>query len=93
MEVSPLWLQAMLLTFVVGFAIMGYLALEAHSEHAPVPGRVVNESGRLIGVARAAPPLLSITGSNGYKLGQEPAVTYRLAGQFVAGRAPAGDCP
>jgi nitric oxide reductase subunit B len=48
MEVSPLWLQAMLLTFVVGFAILGYLALRAHSEHAPVPGRVVDESGRLL---------------------------------------------
>jgi nitric oxide reductase subunit B len=46
MEVSPLWLQAMMLTFLVGFAIMGYLALKAHSEHAPVPGRVVDESGR-----------------------------------------------
>jgi hypothetical protein len=46
MDVSPLWLQAMLLTFVVGFAILGYLALRAHSDHAPVPGRVVDESGR-----------------------------------------------
>jgi nitric oxide reductase subunit B len=48
MEVSPLWLQAMLLTFVVGFAILGYLALRVHSEHAPVPGRVVDETGRLL---------------------------------------------
>ena len=37
MDVSPLWMQAMLLTFVVGFAILGYLALRAHSDHAPVP--------------------------------------------------------
>src|SRR5262249_48315346 len=43
-----LWLQAMLLTFVVGFAILGYLALRVHSEHAPVPGRVVDEAGRLL---------------------------------------------
>src|SRR5262249_41475677 len=48
MDVSPLWLQAMLLTFVVGFAILGYLALRVHSDHAPVPGRVVDESGRLL---------------------------------------------
>jgi nitric oxide reductase large subunit len=48
MAVSPLWLQAMLLTFVVGFAIPGYLALRVHVEHAPVPGRVVDESGRLL---------------------------------------------
>ena len=46
MDVSPLWLQAMLLTFVIGFAILGYLALRVHAEHAPVPGRVVDESGR-----------------------------------------------
>jgi len=48
MDVSPLWLQAMLLTFVVGFAILGYLALRVHSEYAPVPGRVVDEAGRLL---------------------------------------------
>jgi nitric oxide reductase subunit B len=34
----------MLLTFVVGFAIMGYLALRVHSDYAPVPGRVVDET-------------------------------------------------
>jgi nitric oxide reductase subunit B len=48
MDVSPLWLQAMLLTFVIGFAILGYLALRVHSEHAPVPGRVVDETGKLL---------------------------------------------
>src|SRR5262249_44337902 len=48
MDVSPFWLQAMLLTFMVGFAILGYLALRIHSEHAPLPGRVVDESGRLL---------------------------------------------
>ena len=46
MDLSPLWLQAMLLTFVVGFAILGYLALRVHADHAPVPGRVVDEAGR-----------------------------------------------
>src|SRR5499427_7912540 len=48
MDVSPLWVQAMLLTFVIGFAILGYLALRVHSDYAPVPGRVVDESGRLL---------------------------------------------
>src|SRR5262245_36075066 len=33
---------------VVGFAILGYLALRVHSDHAPVPGRVVDEAGRLL---------------------------------------------
>ena len=46
MVVSPLWLQGMLLTFVVGFAILGYLALRVYEEHAPVPARVVDEAGR-----------------------------------------------
>src|SRR5262252_9195767 len=48
MDVSPLWVQAMLLTFVIGFAILGYLALRVHSDHAPVPGRVVDETGKLL---------------------------------------------
>jgi nitric oxide reductase subunit B len=48
MDVSPFWLQAMLLTFAVGFAILGYLALRVHAEHAPVPGRVVDETGQLL---------------------------------------------
>src|SRR5262245_61272578 len=48
MVVSPLWAQGMVLTFVVGFAILGYLALRVHSEYAPVPGRVVDETGRLL---------------------------------------------
>jgi nitric oxide reductase subunit B len=48
MDVSPFWLQAMLLTFLVGFAILGYLALRIYDEHAPVPGRVVDEQGRVL---------------------------------------------
>ena len=46
MVVSPLWLQGVVLTFVVGFAILGYLAIRVYQEHAPVPGRVVSETGR-----------------------------------------------
>jgi nitric oxide reductase subunit B len=38
----------MLLTFVIGFAILGYLALRVHSDCAPVPGRVVDETGQLL---------------------------------------------
>src|SRR6516165_3171106 len=37
MVIAPLWMQGMLLTFVVGFAIMGYLA-----------GRVVSEQGQVL---------------------------------------------
>jgi nitric oxide reductase subunit B len=45
MVVSPRWLQATILTFVVGFGILGYLALRVYEDHAPVPERVVAEAG------------------------------------------------
>jgi nitric oxide reductase subunit B len=48
MVISPLWMQGMILTFVVGFAILGYLALRVYEEHAPVPNRVVDEAGNEI---------------------------------------------
>ena len=46
MVLSPAWLQGMLLTFLIGFAILGYLALRVYEEHAPVPARVVDEAGK-----------------------------------------------
>src|SRR5215468_3602464 len=48
MVISPRSLQGMLLTFVVGFAIMGYLALRVYQDHAPIPGRVVSEQGKVL---------------------------------------------
>lgn len=45
MVISPRWLQGLVLTFVVGFGILGYLALRVYEDHAPVPERVVSESG------------------------------------------------
>jgi len=48
MVIAPLWMQGMLLTFVVGFAILGYLALRVYQDHAPVPGRVVSEQGQVL---------------------------------------------
>lgn len=48
MVVSPLWMQGMIVTFVVGFAILGYLALRVYEEHAPVPDHIVDESGKEI---------------------------------------------
>src|SRR5262245_65118185 len=46
MIVSSAWMQGMLLTFVVGFAILGYLAIRVYEEHAPVPAHIVNEVGK-----------------------------------------------
>jgi nitric oxide reductase subunit B len=48
MILSSAWMQGMILTFLVGFAILGYLALRVYEEHAPVPSRVVDEAGREI---------------------------------------------
>lgn len=46
MLLSPLWLQAIVLTFVVGFAILGYLAIRVYQDHAPIPARIASESGQ-----------------------------------------------
>ena len=40
---SPLWLQGVVLTFIIGFAILGYLAIRVYQDHPPVPGRIVSE--------------------------------------------------
>src|SRR5947209_20301421 len=48
MVISPLWLQAVILTFVFGFAVLGYLAIRVYQDHAPVPGKVVSERGQTI---------------------------------------------
>src|SRR5262245_37982332 len=48
MAVSPLWLQASVLTFLVGFAILGFLALRVYQDHPPVPGKIVSESGETL---------------------------------------------
>ena len=43
MVISPLWLQGVVLTFVFGFTVLGYLALRVYQDHAPVPAKVVSE--------------------------------------------------
>ena len=45
MLVSPRWMQAVVVTFLFGFAILGYLAIRVYEEHPPVPGQVVSETG------------------------------------------------
>jgi nitric oxide reductase subunit B len=66
MIVSSGWMQGMILTFLVGFAILGYLALRVYEEHAPVPARVVNEAGR------------ELCTSDDIMRGQEAFLTYGL---------------
>ena len=48
MDVSSWWLQAVVLTFLAGFAILGYLAIRIYQESPPVPGRIVSESGQTV---------------------------------------------
>ena len=48
MVVSSLWLQVGILTFVVGFAVMGYLAYRINADHPPIPIRVATEGGDLL---------------------------------------------
>jgi nitric oxide reductase subunit B len=66
MILSQAWVQGMLLTFVIGFSILGYLALRIYEVLAPVPSRVVNEAGMEI-----------FTGDEIMK-GQEAFLTYSL---------------
>src|ERR1700681_1770820 len=48
MLVSPRWMQAILVTFLFGFAILGYLAIRVYEEHPPVPGSVVSKTGQVL---------------------------------------------
>jgi nitric oxide reductase subunit B len=48
MIISSAWMQGLILTFLVGFGILGYLALRVYEDHAPLPAHVVNEAGKEI---------------------------------------------
>ena len=37
MIISPLWAQVAILTFVIGFAVLGYLAYSIYQDHPPLP--------------------------------------------------------
>jgi len=45
MVISSLWFQVAALTFLVGFAVLGYLAYRIYAEQPPVPRQVVREDG------------------------------------------------
>lgn len=48
MTISSGWLQAAVLTFLVGFAVLGYLAYRIHSDHPPIPQETVDPQGKLL---------------------------------------------
>ena len=65
-EFASRWIQGIVLTFIVGFAILGYLAIRIYRESPPVPARVVSESGQAV-----------FTGED-IRAGQEAFLTYGL---------------
>ena len=48
MVISPLWLQFSILTFLIGFSVLGYLAYGIYGQHPPIPERVVDQDGSLL---------------------------------------------
>ena len=48
MVISSRWLQVGILTFVIGFAILAYLAVRIEREHAPIPRQVVAPDGAVL---------------------------------------------
>jgi nitric oxide reductase subunit B len=48
MVVSSLWLQAALLVFVIGFAVLGYLAYRVYADRPPLPQRVLAPDGSVL---------------------------------------------
>lgn len=48
MDISATWLQVAILTFILGFGVLGYLAIRIYHEQPPTPKRVVDESGAVV---------------------------------------------
>ncbi len=48
MTISSLWLQTSIITFIVGFAVLGYLAYVMHAQQPPVPKEVRTADGTLL---------------------------------------------
>ncbi len=48
MDVSSVWAQVAVITFAVGFGILGYLAFSIYHRQPPVPAEVVSEDGQML---------------------------------------------
>ena len=48
MTVSPLWLQGSILTFIIGFSLLTFSAIRIYQDYAPIPERIVDESGNVL---------------------------------------------
>jgi len=48
MLISSRWLQVAILTFIFGFAVLGFLARVIYNEHPPIPDKVVTDNGDVL---------------------------------------------
>ena len=48
MVISRLWFQVAILTFVAGFAVLGYLAYVIYAEQPPIPKQVTDPQGQAL---------------------------------------------
>ncbi len=48
LSIASTWVQVAVLTFVVGFAVMGFLAYVIHQEQPPIPERVLAPDGKVL---------------------------------------------
>jgi len=48
MVISTWWFQVAVLTFAVGFGVLGYLAYRIYQDHPPIPREVVGEDGQVL---------------------------------------------
>ena len=48
MIVSSWWFQGAILTYILGFAVLGILAYLAYEEQPPIPTQVVDDSGGVL---------------------------------------------
>jgi nitric oxide reductase subunit B len=52
MVISHWWAQIAILTFVIGFVVLGIMAYKVHTQHPPVPEKVVSAAGDVIFTGR-----------------------------------------
>jgi nitric oxide reductase subunit B len=48
MIISSVWLQVAVLTFILGFATLGFLALKIRAQRPPIPERVLTDDGQVL---------------------------------------------
>ena len=52
MVISHWWAQIAILTFLVGFVVLGIMAYKVHTQHPPIPEKVVSDTGEVLFTGR-----------------------------------------